>query len=115
MKSYQFFKIYIRFYKKRENTHVAVSEKKTEKIWTLFYLTGYFMTLKMAVNHFFFSRSFCSQDSFYFASLFTAQFLFFVFQDDARNIKRRNWVMKLDNFSNERNTNEFSLLTKVHM
>ena len=28
MKSYQFFKIYIRFYKKRENTHVAVSEKK---------------------------------------------------------------------------------------
>ena len=33
--------------------------------------------LKMAINHFFFNRSFCSQDFFYFASSFTAQFLFF--------------------------------------
>ena len=51
MKSYQVFKIYIRFYKKRD---AAVNEKrKPEKIWTSFYLKGYFMTLKMAINHFF--------------------------------------------------------------
>ena len=58
---------------------MAVNEKRnTEKSWTLFYLTGYFMKpLKMAINHFFFSRSFCSQDTFYFASSFTAQLLFF--------------------------------------
>ena len=50
---------------KRKNNHAAVNKKqKTEKIWTLFYLTGYFMTLKMAINHIFFNRSFCSQDFF---------------------------------------------------
>ena len=78
MKSYQFFKIYKRFYKKREkNSHTAVNEKKkTEKSLNLFYLTGYFMK-KIAINHFFFNRYFCSQDFFYFASSFTAQFLFF--------------------------------------
>ena len=32
--------------------------------------------MKIAINHFFFNRSFCSQD-FYFPSSFTAQFLFF--------------------------------------
>ena len=32
---------------------------ETEKSWTLFYLTDYFMkSLKMAINHFFFNRSF---------------------------------------------------------
>ena len=38
MKSYQFFKICKRFYKKkRKNTHTAVNVKrKTEKSWTLF-------------------------------------------------------------------------------
>ena len=80
MKSSQFFKFYIRFYKKKEkNTHKAVNEKrKTEKSWTFFYLTGYFMKpLKMAINHFFFNRSFCSQDIFYFTSSFTEQLLFF--------------------------------------
>ena len=77
-KSSQFFKIFIRFYKKREHTHAAFNEQsKTEKTWTLFYLTGYFMTLKVAINHFFFNRSFSSQDLFYFTSSFTAQFLFF--------------------------------------
>ena len=45
MKSYQFFKIYKSFYKKREkNSHTAINEKrKTEKSWNFFYLTGYFM------------------------------------------------------------------------
>ena len=73
MKSYQFFKIY----KNRKNSHTAV--KKTEKSWNLFYLMDYFMKpLKMAINHFFFNRSFSSLDFFfYFASSFTAQFLFF--------------------------------------
>ena len=77
MKSYQFFKIYKRFIRKRKNSHTAENEKrKTEKIF--FYLTGYFMKLlKMAINHFFFSSSFYSKDFFYFASLFTAQFLIF--------------------------------------
>ena len=45
-------------------------------MWTLFYLTGYFMTFKMAINYFFFNRSLCSQDVFYFDSSFTAEFLF---------------------------------------
>ena len=55
----------ISFEEKRKNNHAAVNEKrKTEKIWTLFYLTGCFMTLKMVINHFFFNRSFCSQDFF---------------------------------------------------
>ena len=53
MKSYQFFKTFIRYEK-----------RNTEKILTLFYLTGYFMTWKMVINHFFLSRSFCSQDIF---------------------------------------------------
>ena len=45
---------------------------------SMFYLIGYFIRhLKMAINHFFFNRSFCSQDFFYFASSFTEQFLFF--------------------------------------
>ena len=79
VKSYQFFKIYKRFYKKEKNSHTAVNEqRKNERSCTLFYLTGYFMKpLKIVLNHFFFNRSFCSQDCFYFASLFTAQFLFF--------------------------------------
>ena len=96
MKSYQFFKFYIRFYKKREkNTQTTVNEnRKTEKIQTLFYLTDYPTTLKMAINHLFYSRSFCSQDFIYFTSSFTTQFLFFD-QDEARNIKRGSWEQKL--------------------
>ena len=84
MKSFQFFKIYKHFYEKRKKTekssHTAVNEKrKTKQSWNLLYLTGYFMKpLKMAINHFFFNKSFCSQDFFFhFASSFTAQFLFF--------------------------------------
>ena len=72
MKSCQFFKIYKRFYKKREkNNHTTVIEKrKTEKRWNLFYLTGYFTKpLKMAINHFFFNRPFCSQFYFLFCKL----------------------------------------------
>ena len=47
MKSYQFFKIYKRLYKKREeNAHTAVNEKKTtEKSWTLFYNRLFYKTL----------------------------------------------------------------------
>ena len=81
MKSYQFFKICKRFYKKREKAVIQQSmrKEKTEKSWNSFFLTGYFMKpLKMAINYFFFNRSFCSQDFyFYFSSSFTAQFLFF--------------------------------------
>ena len=45
MKSYQFFKIYKRFYKKREKTVIQQSmrKEKTEKSWNFFYLKGYFM------------------------------------------------------------------------
>ena len=80
MKSYQFLKIYKCVCKNSEKTVIQrVNEKrKTEKSCTLFYLTGYFMKpLKMTINHFFFNRSFSSQDFFYFASSFTAQFLVF--------------------------------------
>ena len=38
MKSYQFFKIYKRFYKKKKKTHTAVNKKrKTEKSWNLLF------------------------------------------------------------------------------
>ena len=82
MKSYQFFKIYKRFHKKRKKTVIQQSmrKEKTEESWIPFYLNGYLMKpLKMAINHFFFNISFCSQDFFffYFSSSFTAQFLFF--------------------------------------
>ena len=71
MKPYQFFKIYKRFYNKREKTDIRQSIRK-ERLRNFFYLTGYFMkTLEMAINHFFLNRSFCSQDFFYFASSFT--------------------------------------------
>ena len=59
------------FIRKKKNSHTALSEKrKTEKSWNLFYLRGHFMKpLKMAINHFFFNRSFCSQDLFLFCKL----------------------------------------------
>ena len=81
MKSYQFFKIYNRFYKEWEkSSHTAVNEKiKTKKSWDFIYLTGYFMKpLKMAINHFFFNSSFCSQDFFYLASSFVHKFCFLI-------------------------------------
>ena len=52
MKSYQFFKIYKRFYKEREKTVIQQSIRK-EKLRKFFYLTSYFMKpLEMAINHF---------------------------------------------------------------
>ena len=68
MKSCQFFKIYKRAYKKREKTVIErINEKrKTDKSCTLFYLTDYFIKpLKMSIKHFFFNRSFYSQDFFF--------------------------------------------------
>ena len=54
-------------------------KEKLRKVRILFYLTGYFMKpLKMASNHFFSSIGlFVHKTFFYFASMFTAQFLFF--------------------------------------
>ena len=63
MKSYQFFEIYKRFYKKREKTLIQQSmrKEKLRKVGFCF-ITGYFIKpFKMTVNHFFFNRSFCSQ------------------------------------------------------
>ena len=78
MKSYQFFKICKRFYKKKEKTLVQQSMKKrTEKSWTLFYNSYFIKSFKITVNHFFFNRSFCAQGFFYFASLFAAKFSLF--------------------------------------
>ena len=68
MKSYRFFQIYKCIYKKREKTVIQQSmrKEKIHKRWNFFYLTGYFMkSLKMAINHFFFNKSFCSQDFFF--------------------------------------------------
>ena len=55
----------------RKNSHTGVNEKtKTWKSCTLFYLTGCFMKpLKIAINHFFFNRSFCSQDFFFISQI----------------------------------------------
>ena len=68
MKSYQFFKIYKRLYKKREKTLIQQSmrRKQLRKVGLCF-ITGYFIKpFKMTVTHFFFNRSFCSQDFFLF-------------------------------------------------
>ena len=81
MKSYQFFKIYKRLYKKRDKIHIVLNEKwKAEKSWTMFYKRLFSKTLenvKMIINHFFFNRSFCSQDFFYLVSSFAVQFSLF--------------------------------------
>ena len=84
MKSYQFSKICKRFYKEREkNTRTAVNEKrKTEESWTF---------LQQAVS----SRSFCSQDFFLFRKLVRSAIFAFGYQDDARNIRRRNWERQI--------------------
>ena len=96
MKSYQFIKIYIRFYKKREKTVIQQSMRKTEKSWTLFYLTGYFMKpLKMIINQFFFNRAFCSQDVLSFRQLVHREIFVFRCQDDLRNIKIGNWKRQI--------------------
>ena len=81
MKSHQFFKINKRFDKEREKTLIQQSMRK-EKLrkYGLCFITGYFIKpFKMTMNHFFFNRSFCSQDFvFYFPSSFAVQFSFFV-------------------------------------
>ena len=47
MKSYQFLKIYKRFYKDREKTLIQQSmRKKTEKSWTLLYNRLFYKALK---------------------------------------------------------------------
>ena len=84
-------------FKKREKSHTAVNEKrKTEKCWTLFYLTDYFMKpLKMAINHFFFNRSFLFTRFFLFCKLGHSTTFAFWFQDDTRNITRGNWEQQI--------------------
>ena len=84
-------------WEKRKSSHTAVIEKRrTEKSWNLFYLTDYFMKpSKMAINHFFFSRFFCSQDLFLFCKLVHSAVFVFWCQDDARNIKRGNCDQKI--------------------
>ena len=69
MKSYQFLKIYKRFYKDREKTLIQQSmRKKTEKSWTLLYNRLFYKALKND-NYFFFNKSFCLQDFFLFRKL----------------------------------------------
>ena len=79
MKSYQFFKIYKRLDEEREKALLQQSMRK-EKLRKvqLCFITGYLIkAFKMTINHFFFIRSSCSQDFFYFASSFAAQFSLF--------------------------------------
>ena len=60
IKSYQFSKIYKRFHKEKEKTLTQQSMRK-EKLRKVG--TGYFIKpFKITINHFFFNRSFCSQD-----------------------------------------------------
>ena len=129
MKSHQFFKINKRFDKEREKTLIQQSMRK-EKLrkYGLCVITGYFIKpFKMTINHFFFNRSFCSQDfCFLFPKLVRSAIFVFYYQDDAGNIKRGNWERQIarngklqysfrkqfQSFSNERNINKFSLLIK---
>ena len=76
MKSYQFFKIYKRFYKKKKKKRIqqSIRKEKLRKVGICYFIKPF----KMTVNQFFFNRSFCSQIFFfYFASSFTAQFSLF--------------------------------------
>ena len=66
MKSYQFFKMYKPFYKKREK---AVIQQSMRKVGFFSFNRLFYEALEMAINHFFFSRSFCSQDTFLFFKL----------------------------------------------
>ena len=69
IKSYQFFQILQRFYKEREKTLIEQSMKIEElrKIGLRF-ITGCYKALQND-NHFFFKRSFCLQDIYWFRKL----------------------------------------------
>ena len=55
--------------RKRKNAHRAVNEnRRTEKNWTLFYNRLFYKALQND-NHFFFNRSFCLQDIYWFRKL----------------------------------------------
>ena len=72
MKSYQFSKICKRFYQERKITLIPQSMRKKRKLRKvgISFITGWFIkTFKMIINHFFFIRSFCSQDFFLFCNL----------------------------------------------
>ena len=49
---------------------------------------------KMTINHFFFNSSFCSQD-FFISQARVQRNFHFLYQDDARNIERGNWVRQI--------------------
>ena len=69
MKYFQSYKVYQCVYTKREKIAIQQSmrKQKLSKSYTLFYLASCFMEpLKIAINHIFFNRSFCSQDVFLF-------------------------------------------------
>ena len=79
MKSYQFFKIYKRFYKKREKTVIQQSMRK-EKLRKvgLCFITGCFIKpLKIIVTISSSTGLFVQKIFFYFASSFAAQFSLF--------------------------------------
>ena len=66
IKSYQFFKIYKRFYKKKEKKLIQQSiGKKTGKVGLCFIACCFIKLFKIIINHFFLNRSFCSQDFFF--------------------------------------------------
>ena len=60
------------------------------------YLTDYFMkSLKMAINNFFFNRSFLFTRCFLLRKLVHSTICAFWYQDDTRNIKRGNWEQQI--------------------
>ena len=116
MKSSQLFRFYKCFYKEREKKNrTAVNEnRKTVK---LCFTTGCFIEPFRIKIIFLFNRSFCSQDIYLFRKLVPSAIFAFWNQDDARMeiendkfLGMLNYNIYFKTFSNERNTNQFSLL-----
>ena len=69
MKSYQFFRINKRFHKEREKTFIqqSVRIEKLGKVGICFITGCFYEALNMKIFFFFFNRSFCVQDIFFYA------------------------------------------------
>ena len=81
---------------KKQSYSIVKEKRKTEKSWNLFYLKGCFTKpLKLAINHFFFNRPFLFTRFFLFRKLVHSAIFAFWCQDDASNIKRRNWKRQI--------------------
>ena len=104
IKSYQFFKIYKRFFQKREKKTLiqqSMRKAKLRKVGHCF-ITGFIIKpFKMTVNHFIFSSIVFLFNRFFllFRKLVRSAIFAVWYKDDARDIKRRNWELGMTNYN----------------